>query len=109
MVLWRPGKRFVRFERIANSILLPHSPLALSGLYESKALVTTGIYLAVISRGLEGNAGKNVVGRSNIARARCGGEMNYRISVSVPIYICSGGVTVSPLIPWPPVVYIMNV
>ena len=86
-----------------------YSPLTLSGLYESKALVTTEIYLVVISRGMEGNAGKNVVGRSNIARARCGGELNYRISVNIPIHICSGGVTVSPLLPWPPVAYITNV
>jgi len=41
--------------------------------------------------GLEGNAVTNVVGRSNIARARSEGVLNYRISVGVPIYICSGG------------------
>jgi len=86
---------------MATSILLSrtYSPPALSGLYESKALVTTEIYLVVISGELEGNRGRNVVSRSNIARARCGGELNYSISVSVPIYVCSGGVTVSPLIP----------
>jgi len=33
-----------------------YSPLALSGLYEFKALVKTEIYLVGISRGLEGKA-----------------------------------------------------
>ena len=74
---------------------------------QTKAPVTTEIYLVFISKNLEGNAGgkKNVVGRSNIARARCGGESNYRISLSVQIYVCSSGVTVSPMVPWPPVAY----